>query len=153
MILPLPIWPFPLGSLWLYPWLCPLLWLLPYVCWFSWEWPWEWPWWPCPPKNFAAIVSTSRMKRNPGKRKVVKLKSIDQPTHQNNKLRKWVFGVLRHCSKLCSLAQSLFYLDSIAVSLFTNSETAAATPLRVMRNFQRSLNQWRHSRTDCFLID
>ena len=32
-------------------------------------------------------------------------------------------------------------LDSIAVSLFTNSETAAATPLRVMRNFQRTLNQ------------
>ena len=26
-------------------------------------------------------------------------------------------------------------LDSIAVSLFTNSETAAATPLRVMQNF------------------
>ena len=51
------------------------------------------------------------MKRNPGKRKVVKLKTIDQPTHQNNKLRKWVFGVLRHCSKLCGLAQSLFYLE------------------------------------------
>ena len=32
-------------------------------------------------------------------------------------------------------------VDSIAVSLFTNSETAAATPLRVMRDFQRSLNQ------------
>ena len=32
-------------------------------------------------------------------------------------------------------------VDSIAVSLSTNSETAAATPLRVMRNFQRSLNQ------------
>ena len=34
-----------------------------------------------------------------------------------------------------------FWLDSIAVSLFTNSETDAATPLRVMRNFQRTLNQ------------
>ena len=44
-------------------------------------------------------------------------------------------------------------VDSIAVSLFTNSETAAATPLRVMRNFQRTLNQWRHNLTDCFLID
>ena len=32
-------------------------------------------------------------------------------------------------------------LDSIAVPLFTNSETAAATPLRVMRNFQRTFNQ------------
>ena len=51
------------------------------------------------------------MKRKPGKRKVVKLQSIDQPTHQNNKLRKWVFGVLRHCSKFCGLAQSLFYLE------------------------------------------
>ena len=39
------------------------------------------------------------------------MQSIDQPTHQNNKLRKWVFGVLRHCSKLCGLAQSLFYLE------------------------------------------
>ena len=44
-------------------------------------------------------------------------------------------------------------LDSIAVPLFTNSETAAATPLRVMRNFQRTSNQWRHHQTDCFLID
>ena len=26
-------------------------------------------------------------------------------------------------------------VDSIAVSIFTNSETAAATPLRVMQNF------------------
>ena len=32
-------------------------------------------------------------------------------------------------------------LDSTAVSLSTNSETAAATPLRVMQNFQRSSNQ------------
>ena len=32
-------------------------------------------------------------------------------------------------------------VNSIAVSLFTNSETAAATPLRVMRNFQRTSNQ------------
>ena len=32
-------------------------------------------------------------------------------------------------------------LDSIAVSLSTNSETAAATPLGVMRNFQLTINQ------------
>ena len=44
-------------------------------------------------------------------------------------------------------------LDSIAVSLFTDSETAASTPLRVMRNFQQTLNQWRHNLTNCFLID
>ena len=44
-------------------------------------------------------------------------------------------------------------LDSIAVSLFTSSETAAATPLRVMRNFQLTLNLGRYSQTDCFLID
>ena len=32
-------------------------------------------------------------------------------------------------------------LDSIAVPLFTNSETAAATPLGLMRNFQWTINQ------------
>ena len=39
-----------------------------------------------------------------------------------------------------NIASCVCILDSIAVSLFTNSETAAATPLRVMRNFQRTLN-------------
>ena len=32
-------------------------------------------------------------------------------------------------------------LDSIAVPLFTNSETAAVTPLELMRNFQCTINQ------------
>ena len=32
-------------------------------------------------------------------------------------------------------------LDSIAVPLFTNSETAAVTPLGLMRNFQWTINQ------------
>ena len=54
----------------------------------------------------------------------------------------------RHSS--CCLAETL---DSIAVSLSTNSETAAATPLGVMRNFQLTMNQWRDGRTDFFLID
>ena len=38
-------------------------------------------------------------------------------------------------NKLNALQQPI-KLDSIAVSLSTNSETAAATPLGVMRNFQ-----------------
>ena len=44
-------------------------------------------------------------------------------------------------------------VDSNAVSLFTNSETAATTLWERLQNFQRSLNQWRDVWTGCFLID
>ena len=43
-------------------------------------------------------------------------------------------------------------LDSIAVSLFTNSETAATTLWERLQNFQRALKQWRDGWTECFLI-
>ena len=46
-----------------------------------------------------------------------------------------------------------YQLDSIAVSLFTNSETAATTLWERLQNFQRALNQWRYVWTGCFLID
>ena len=34
-------------------------------------------------------------------------------------------------------------VESIALSLFMNSETAATTPWERLQNFQRALNQWR----------
>ena len=61
---------------------------------------------------------------------------------------KFIKGLGQYCMSSTSslpscvdLLYQLSALDSTAVSLSTNSETAAATPLRVMRNFQRSLNQ------------
>ena len=43
-----------------------------------------------------------------------------------------MYGFMAQCMVLKEFKARL---DSIAVSLFTNSETAAATPLRVMQNF------------------
>ena len=50
--------------------------------------------------------------------------------------------LLHHCADV----------DSIAVSLFTNSETAATTLWERLQNFQRALKQWRDGWTECFLI-
>ena len=46
-----------------------------------------------------------------------------------------------------------FGVDSIAVSLFTNSKTAATTIWERLQNSQRTLNQWSDGWTGCFFFD
>ena len=56
-------------------------------------------------------------------------------------LLQWDVLVAKMALLAALVVQELFGLDSIAVPLFTNSGTAAATPLGLMRNFQWTINQ------------
>ena len=61
--------------------------------------------------------------------------------------------ILPFCFVFVSVELWNNWLDSIAVSLFTNSETAAMTLWERLQNFQRALNQRRDGWTGCFFIN